>query len=183
MHKFLIGAISVFIVAGIFFLSIVGYLISTLNFETRLSNRIETKMLDNQSEHDNMWKKIASVAEVTDKQREALASIFVEHANARNNNFQNSLTAWITESVPNVDTATFNNLQNIITSSRDAWTQRQKELLDLSRAHNDLLEQFPSGIILSIFGREKVTITIITSSKTENVFKTGKDDDISVFNK
>lgn len=183
MNKFLIAVISVFVVGLVFFFSVIGYVVSTANYETRLSNRIEAKILDNQSEYDNMWKKISQVAEVTDQQRLALKDIFTEHAQARNGNFQNSLTAWIHESVPTVDTTTFNNLQNIITSSRDSWTTRQKELLDLSRAHNDLLETMPSSFILTMFGRKPIKITIITSTRTQDTFTSGTDDNVSVFNK
>ena len=90
---------------------------------------------------------------------------------------------WVQESVPNVDTTTMNNLQNIITGSRDAWTMRQKELIDLNRQHDQILNVFPSGFILKMLGRKSINITIITSDKTETAFATGKDNDTQVFSK
>jgi len=92
-----------------------------------------------------------------------------------------AIMSWIQESVPNVDTTTFNNLQNIIVSSRDGFTMRQKELLDLSREHNTMLGQIPWGSILRAMGRNAIEITIVTSSRTEESFESGKDDDVSVF--
>jgi len=71
--------------------------------------------------------------------------------------------------------------RNIIASSRDSWTMRQKELIDLSREHNKLLGLFPGSLVFSILGRKPIDITIVTSSKTEKAFETGKDDDTKVF--
>jgi len=139
------------------------------------------KQLDNHSEQDNMWKKISQVAQVTTAQKDALLEIFTAHAQARTTD-GGGLMKWIQESVPNVDTTTFNNLQNIITSARDSWTMRQKELIDLSREHNKLLQMFPSNIVCSILGKKPIEIQIVTSGKTKEAFATGEDNDVQVFN-
>jgi hypothetical protein len=88
---------------------------------------------------------------------------------------------WIKESIPNVDVKTFDNLQNIIVSSRDSWTMRQKELVDLSREHEKLLNMFPSGVILKMLGHKSIEIVIVTSTATEEAFKSGKDDNTKLF--
>ncbi len=179
MNKTIIfGIIGVFLV----FIFIFGvYFIRTSNDEIKLRNLISSKATDNQSEYDNLTKKISQVAQVTDAQKEALKDIFVSHAQARAVNSDKLLMAWVHESVPNVDTSTFNNLMNIITGSRDAWTMRQKELIDLKREHDNIIDTFPSSIIVG--SRGKIDIKIITSSKTEKVFEQRKDDDVDVFQK
>lgn len=159
------------------------YGISINNKEVILRNTIQAKQKDNTNEYDNMWKTIAQTAQVTDAQKNALKEIFVSHAQARAVESKNLLMAWIKESVPNVDTSTFNKLISIIESTREKFTMRQKELIDIKREHDILLDKFPSSIILSILGRQKIEITIVTSTRTENAFKTGKDDDIDVFQK
>lgn len=161
-----------------------GMWVSYNNTEVRLRNTITAKSKDNQSEFDNMWKKISQVAQVTDAQKNALKEIFVAHAEARggvSKGGANPLMTWLQESVPHVDTTTFNNLQNIITASRDSWTMRQKELLDLSREHNNALTLFPSSLFVG--SRPKIDVQIITSSRTDEAFKSGKDDDVDVFKK
>ncbi len=184
MSKGLIISLAVLGVFFLFIITIIGMVISTSNTEATLRTAIETKQKDNQSEFDNLFKKISQVAQVSEKQMSALKDIFVSHAEARTgDNDGGSLMKWVQESVPNVDTSTFKNLQNIITSSRDAWTMRQKELLDLSREHTKLLRIFPSNIILSMLGRKEINIVIITSSRTQAAFETGKDDDTDVFKK
>jgi len=115
---------------------------------------------------------------------EVLKDIFVSYADARTaDGNDKQLMTWVKESVPNVDTSTLNNLQNIIVGSRDAWTMRQKELVDLSREHTKLLRVFPSSLVLGLLGRKPVDITIVTSARTEKAFATGKDEDTQVFKK
>lgn len=151
------------------------------NKEVGLRNAIVAKQKDNTSEFDNMFKKIAQSAQVTDAQKNALKEIFVAHAQARGGVGSGGIMKWLQESVPNVDMKTYENLQNIITASRNSWTMRQKELLDLSREHNDTLTKFPSSLFVG--GRSKIEIQIVTSSRTEKAFESGKDEDIDVFQK
>lgn len=168
-----------FIIGGLF-----SYVVGINNREVRLRNTITAKQLDNTSEYDNMWKKISQVAQVTDAQKEALKEIFVGYAEARTQDAgANQIMTWVKESVPNVDTSTFNQLMNVITGSRDSFTFRQKELVDLKREHDIMLDTFPQSVVLSILGRQKIDIVIVTSTRTENAFKTGSDDDVQVFKK
>ena len=160
-----------------------GSVVGTFNQEVALRTTLEQKMVDNRSEFDNMWKKISQVAQVTDAQKNAIKDIVVGYASARSQGRDGagSFVNAVREVVPSMDTATFNNLQNIIVGSRDGFTMRQKELLDLKREHDKLLRSFPSNIVLRMFGRKPIDVTIVTSSKTEESFKTGKDDDVDVF--
>lgn len=161
------------------------YIVSINNSESKLRNTISSKQLDNQNEYDNMWKKISQISQVTIEQKNALKEIFVEHARARNSGGGNSLIMkWVQESIPNIDTSTFNKLMNVIVSSRDSFTMRQKELISLNNEHKIMVDPniFPTGLILSsIFGRKAIDITIILSDRTEDVFKTKKDNNINVF--
>lgn len=165
------------------FVWLVCAVIGVSNREVTLRTTIETKQKDNTSEFDNMWKKISQVAQVTEGQKNAIMEIMVGYANARSQGRDGagSFVNALHEAIPNVDTTTFNNLQNIIVASRDAFTFRQKELLDLSREHTILLRRFPEGAILTFMGRKTIDVTIVTSSRTEKAFATGKDDDTDVF--
>ena len=152
------------------------------NSEVGLRNAIGAKQTDNTSEFDNMWKKIKQTAQVTDAAKNALQDIFVQHAEARTTG-GGGLMKWVQESVPNVqpDSMPFKNLMNIITASRDRWTARQKELLDLKREHDNIIDKFPSTIFVG--SRGKIKVTIVTSSKTKASFESGQDDDVDVFDK
>ena len=182
MNGKIIG-IGIACIVGVVALWLVCSVIGISNKEVELRTTIETKQKDNKSEFDNMWKKISQVAQVTDAQKEAIKEIVVGYADARSQgrDGSGSFINALHEAIPNIDTTTFNNLQNIVVSSRDAFTFRQKELLDLSRAHTILLRRFPEGAILTWMGRKTIDVTIVTSTKTEKVFETGKDDDVDVF--
>ena len=163
---------------------VLGMGISFSNKEVVLKNTISAKQIDNGNQMDTMWKTISQVAQVTDAQKKALLEIFTGYAQARTgDNKGGSLANWIHEAVPNVDTSTFNNLQNIIVAQRDGFKQRQTELLDLNREHDNLIGTFPNSLFASILGRKHIDVVIVTSTRTENAFKTGKDDDVNVFSK
>jgi len=157
--------------------------IGAYNGAKTLTVTITAKIEDNKNEFDNTKKKICQTAQVTTEQIDSLARIFDGYAKARSGNGDdnNLIMKWISESVPNVDTSTFKNLQNIIVSSRDAWTMRQKELIDLQRDYNLMLQRFPSNIMLRVMGFKEVEIPVIISTVTEETFKKGKDDDTAVF--
>jgi len=183
MNKGCIVGLGVFGILVLIVFVLGGSIIGTFNREVALRTTIEQKQVDNTSEFDNMWKKISQVAQVTDGQKEAIKEILVGYANARSQgrDGSGSFVNALHEAIPNIDTTTFNNLQNIIVGSRDGFTMRQKELLDLKREHDKMLRSFPSNIVLGMFGRQPIDVKIVTSSKTEKTFETGKDDDVSVF--
>ena len=60
---------------------------------------------------------------------------------------------------------------------------RQKELIDLSREYENLLQKFPSRIICSVLGFKSIPITVVTSTRTKEAMRTGVDDDDTVFKK
>ena len=172
-------------VFGLFLAFIVmfaGLLMSYHNEEVSLRNAITAKQVDNTNEFDNMWKKIAQVAQVSEKQKEAFKEIFTSYVSGRGaNSSDGQMMTWVKENVPTPDLSIYNEVLNIIVASRNSFTTRQKELLDMKRAHDNLIDQLPSGFFLRIMGRDKINVTIVTSSKTDKVFETGKDNDINVF--
>ena len=168
------------IVVGLILL--ISTIIGITNQEVVLRTTIEAKQLDNTSEFDNMFKKIKQTAQVPDAYFAKLKDLVVSYADARTSPNAGAVMNWVQEAVPNASPEMYNNLQNIITSSRDRWTMRQKELIDINREHTKLLRTFPNNVILSLFGRKEITLKIVTSTKTEESFSTGKDDDLKLFN-
>jgi len=185
MSKGLMAVIGGGVLVVLFAIIMIVSLVSTLNTEARLRTTIEAKQKDNTSEFDNMWKKISQTAEVTVAHKDALKEIFASHAESRTGGKGQggSVMSWIQESVPNINLDTMKNMQNIIISSRDAWTMRQKELIDLARERTQMFRTIPSNLFLAIGGRQEsdVKIQIVTSSRTDKAFRTGKDDDVELF--
>lgn len=184
------GSIVAFSIVGAVILGLIvliGGVIGKLNSEGRLRVTIENKITDNKNEYDAMWKTISQTVEVSEQAADRLKEIFVGYAEARTGKGGgNELVKWVTESVPNVqpDSLPYKNLMNIIVAGRENFKNRQKELIDLKRAHDTLFDgDVIGGAILGVFGRHKVEIKIVTSTKTEKSFETGKDDDVGLYRK
>ena len=181
------GGVGMYVLMGIVTVAIflAFMLMGWSNVERAQRNLLTAKQKDNTSEFDNLKKKIAAVVSIPEVKMDALKTIFVEHAQARTSggNQDGSLMKWVTESVPNVDNAAdiYDKVMNIVVASRDSWTMRQKELLDMGRAHDNILDLGFRGLFLTqIMGRKKIDLTIITSSSTKEVFRTGEDNDDGV---
>lgn len=180
--------------AGIAFLGLVGVTILAAiilvcmgigfhNSEVTLRNTITAKQTDNKNQMDAMWKIIEQSGQVAEKDRDSLSTIFKDYASARTGTDSKAIFNWVKEAVPNVqvNSDVFKNLMNVIASQRDGFKFRQTELIDLGREHDNLITKFPGVVFASILGRKHIDLVIVTSSRTENAFKTGKDDDTDVF--
>lgn len=167
---FIVVTLSCFLLRGI----------GLYNQEIRLRNQIEAKQTENMSNFDNMWKKIKQSANVADKYKEGLREVLESYTYGRSDKSENMLMKWGAEAVPNFDSSIYKQLNNIIVSSRDDFTMNQKELIDLKRAHDSLLNTFPNNIYFKILKTKTIEIKVITSTKTETVFETEKDDEVNL---
>jgi hypothetical protein len=154
--------------------------ISSYNSQASLKNLYEMKIKDNSSEFDNMWKKISQVCQLADSKKEAFREIFVSNSEARTPEGAGKMMLWVKEAAPNLDLKVYDNAQNVIVASRDAWTMRQKESIDIAREYNQNMVTFPKNVFLGMFGFQKIDPKVITSGRTEKAFETGKDDDVSL---
>lgn len=179
MKKWII-VVAILAVFGIGLLTVIGISISTYNSQASLQNLYEMKVKDNSSEFDNMWKKISQVVQIPEAKKNAFIEIFQSYAQARTSEGQGQMMTWIKEAVPNADLSTYDKAMNIIVASRDGWTMRQKELVAIASQYNDALVRFPGNFFLRMFGFKKIDPKVITSSRTEKAFETGKDDDVDL---
>ena len=152
--------------------------VTTSNGEIRLRNQIETVQVDNQNEFDNMWKKISQIVQVTKAERESVERIIIGYADQRTSAGSGTFINAVREALPNIDSSAFRNLQNIIVASRDSFTSRQTQLLDLKREHDNMLMTFPGSLFVG--SRPEIEVTIVTSSRTKETFETGVDDNVEL---
>lgn len=163
---------------------VVGYFamgVSYKNAEVRQRNLVMAKQTDNTSELDNTMKTITQSAQVTKAGAAAIKDFIIGNSTARaDGQGKGSLFAMVTEAVPDVNPTgqQFTDLRNTIVAARQSWTQRQKELIDIKRVHDNMLDTFPGTWFLA--GREKVDIQIVTSTATTAAFETGVDDNVDL---
>lgn len=179
MSKGIIASLAIVGVIAIFIITVAVMYVSTSNTEIRLRNQIDAVQLDNQNEFQLMWTRIEQVTQVTRAERESVERIIVNYADQRTGEggggrFINA----VREAIPNIDNATFVNLQNTIVASRDRFANRQRQLIDLKREHDNIIMTFPGSIFVG--NRPQVDITVITSTRTQETFQTGLDDNIKL---
>lgn len=177
--------VGVLMVLGLF---VAGGLVMTFfnykNQAVQLENLAKAAQDDNKVVFDKTWKVLQQKAGVTDKYSESFKSIYVDLMDARygaEDKNGSPLFKFIRESNPNFDQALFLDLSRSIESLRNEFANSQKRLIDIKREHDNLRTVFPGSLFLSFAGVRELEITIVTSSKTEKVFQTGKEDDVNLF--
>lgn len=169
-------------VIGVVVLAFVFWAIGLSNTEKKLY--LTGKAAQKQTEviFDNVWKTIRQQADVTDNYKDDFKEIYIGMMEGRYKNDavagQQTLMKWITESNPTLDASIYKTLMNTIEGSRKEFTFQQEKLIDIDRQHKSLRATFPNSLIIG--GRPDLEIKLVTSAKTEEAFKTGKDDDVSL---
>lgn len=165
------------IFAGI---GIVSNGIGVYNTHIDLKTQIEAQQKANEANFDAMWKKITQVAKVSDEYKNGLKEVLAAYVAGRKKDSENLLMDWTKEAIPTFDASIYKQINNVIVGSRDDFYTNQKLLIDLSRQHNKFIQKFPNNIYCKLLHIEEIKITVVTSTKTEEAFKTGKDDNIEL---
>lgn len=153
--------------------------VSYSNAEIRLRNQISAQQNNMKVVFDNTWKVIKQEAKVTDKYKDAFAEIYPKLMDERyGNEGQGQLFSFIHESNPNFDASLYKKLMKTIEVQRTKFTYEQTKLIDFGREHENLLKTFPSSVFVG--NREPIKLNIVTSTKTEEIFKDGIDDDVTL---
>lgn len=161
-------------------LGVTGLYFYTSNKEIKLSNKIVAQNDVCKSFYDRLWKIIQQKAQVTEKYEQTFKEIYPELIAGRYAEDSGSLMKWITESNPDFDVSLFQDLMTTIESERIGFFNEQKMLIDMSNEHKIMRQIFPNSIFIG--ARADVPIEIISSQRTNDVFRSGEENDINLFN-
>lgn len=178
--------IAMAVAAGLFVVTAVCFAmwaVGVRDTQADLKVRYEMKLVDNNSQFDNMWKTIAQLAQIPEQKKNAYKEILVGVADARTSEGQGRMMAWIKEQNPSVDLSIYDQLSNKVEAHRAAWTGNQKALVGVAEEYNKNLAPLIRGTVLRMFGFAEIKPQIVTSSRTEAAFRSGRDDDIQLFQK
>lgn len=175
------GWIVVGVLAFVAIFMVVVPLISYGNNEADLRTSVEASQKANQVVYDRVWKTIQQQAGVTDKYQESFRGIYKDIMDARNPDGQAKLVKFVKEANPNFDSSLFKQLMTSIEANRRDFEREQKTLIDIHAEHTRLFRRFPSSMYLGFLGRKELAIQLVTSTRTDNAFQTGKDDDTDLF--
>jgi len=174
-NTLLIIGLVVLIAAGIWGAMYVNY----SNQERRLVNLAGAQVQANAAIFDKVWKIISQKAQVSEKYKDSFEAIYTKIMKARYSSKDGTLMKWIQEQNPNFDSSIYTNLMDTIQGQREEFAQVQIKLRDIKREHDNLRTLFPSSLFVG--KRPELKVTIVTSDQTEEIFKTGKENNVKVF--
>lgn len=176
---------SFIIIGGIVAILLMIYIpmsISYSNYANRTEEMALAKTDACKVDYDAMWKIIKQQAGVTSEYKESFKEIYTELINGRysQGDGRGALMSWIQEDNPTFDPGLFEKLMNTIESQRTDFATRQKELIAIGEDYNKERVTFPGSFFIG--DRPRMEVNIVTSTKTEKVYETGIDDDVTLFN-
>lgn len=185
-NKITLSAISAFIgIAVIFSLWYVFTGISVRNQEKDLRNSFVAVMSSNKVDYDTMWKVISQTAQVPKQYSEDFKNSYKEILSAPSGSdastVRNLFAVATGMKAPQLDPSLYRKVQDVIESERNKFSNAQKMALAIKKEHDDLRTKFPGSMFVG--GVSPLEVQLVTSTRTEEAFSTGKDDNVSVFGK
>lgn len=174
---FLIG-IGAFVVLAI--ITIV-WGVTVSNTEITKKSSIRAQQTNCTSYFDMTWKIINQDAQVADKYKDAFKEVYTPLIEGRYSKGDGSLMKWIQEHNPTFNSALYEKIMVAIEACRAGFFLEQQKLIDMDRDYFNYTHTFPNSLIVG--SREQFKITVITSAKTDDVYKTGQENDVNVFSK
>lgn len=164
----LVGIFAVILLVGMMY-------VSYSNTEIGLRNTITAKQKANEAVFDKTWKTIKQITQCKDDYRDSFKEVMIGMAEKRYSKDQGgTLARWIQESNIAPDPTIFTKVMNAIESNRGEFLNTQVALLDLNREHTDVITKFPGSVFVG--SRGVIDVVIVTSSKTQEAFATGKEE-------
>jgi hypothetical protein len=161
-----------------------GSIISFSNDEVELRNRFTQKMDERTAFYDKMWKTLAQKSQIALKNDSSFANN-VNAIMAGRKDAPGIFMKWVQESNPNANyeqvSLLYQDLSRAVEGQRDGFFMEEKMIQGVVMEHNNLLGKFPGSFMNIFFGREKLIYKPITSDRTDEVIKTGKDNDVNLF--
>lgn len=179
MKTLIIGSILFVITSGLFVWWGTSYLTYN-NKEIALREQAEAQRKKIEGVHDAMWKIISQKAQISQDYRTSFDSIYTHIISGRYSQGDGTLMKWITESNPTFDTSLYKDLSNAIESERTYFMHTQEKMIDIIREHNLLCKSYPSKWFIS--NTSEIEYTVISSTHSKEVMKSGEDDDVKLFN-
>lgn len=173
----LFGLLAVISIVSLLVVGVTMYF-SYSNKYVTLKNMYDAQLDKDRITYDEVWKVIKQQAGVSEKYSEDFRKNY--QAIMASRNYGGEMMKWITEQNPNFTPDLYSKLMTTIEVQRANFTANQTKLIAIHKEIKDLVMKFPSSLFVG--GREVPELTLVTSTQTEEVFKTQKDDSVKLFN-
>lgn len=169
--------------AVIFAVVIFSSFVSFSNTEIDLRTTFEQKIDERTTFYDKMYKVVSQQTQIAvkndDSFRQNIDIIMQGRKDA-----EGIFMKWITEVNPNAEfgqvSALYRDLARSVEAQREGFFNQEKVLQDVVRQHKMHIQKFPNSIYNAFFGREALEYIPIQSSYTEEIMRTGKDDNVKL---
>jgi hypothetical protein len=171
------------------FLIIGGFILATQffsfsNSENRLRNKFNAEMKNRTAFYDKMYKTISQKSQIAVRNDSSFKDNIHMIMDARKDGEQ-VFFKWIQESNPNANfsevSVLYKDLSRAVEAERQAFFIREETLSDIVNQHDNLLTVYPGAFYNIFLGRSSLDYKPISSDRTEDVMKTGKDNDTKLF--
>lgn len=169
--------------AIIFVIAIFATFVSFSNNEIELRTTFEQKIDERTAFYDKMYKIITQQTQIAVKNDESFRqniNIIMEGRKDAEGVFMK----WIQETNPNANynevSALYKDLSRSVEAQREGFFNEEKVLQDVVRQHKNHIQKFPNSFYNMFMGRQALQYKPIQSSLTEEIMRTGKDDNIKL---
>lgn len=167
------------IICGAVVIILIAMYFTFNNKEVALRKEAEAQRGKIESVYDTMWKVLKQEAGVTEQYRKTFEEIYPKLIAGRYEKDGGQLLKMIQESNPAFDTRLYDKLMQSIEVQRAYFATTQQRMLDILRERETLLESMPQCWFIS--NKTKIDYQVISSTVTQNVMATRRDDDIELF--
>lgn len=172
-----IGAIIILVIAAF------GTFVSFSNSEIELRTAFEQKIDERTAFYDKMYKVITQQTQIAVKNDESFRQNINLIMEGRKD-AQGLFMKWIQETNPNANynevSELYKNLSRSVEAQREGFFTQEKVLQDIVRQHKNHIQKFPNSFYNMFMGRQPLEYKPIQSSLTEEVMRTGKDDNVKL---
>ncbi|HNC58671.1 MAG TPA: hypothetical protein PLP33_24810 [Leptospiraceae bacterium] len=157
-------------------LCIVLWIFSALNSDTVLRNQLIQRNETAQTDYSAGYNILTNQYSLKKEEDAVLKDIYLGVVEGRYKNDKNVLFKMVTEQNPSIDREMAKRFFNSLEVYFNQRASNFKDLAELKRRHDTMLDTMPSSVIYRLFGREKIKIVYVKDSGTAESFKTGIDD-------
>lgn len=173
------------VLLGLPLIFIISTYASFNNRDVDLRTTFDMHKTNRTAQYDKMWKIISQKGQVAKAYDSSFIRAVHEAMDPRKDG-AGIMMKWVQENNVLVQIGTvqelYKDLSRTIEAERNSFFEREQTLASIKQQHSKFLRSFPNNLYNLFMGRKELEYTPITSSRTDEVIRTGKDDDVKVFN-
>ena len=160
--------------------------ISYTNREAELRSLYTNSLYKNEAGYDAMWKIINQTSQVPKQYSQDFKDAYTSMLSAGNGTdgssaMKNLFAVASGMNPPKLDSSLYRKVQDVIESERTKFLNAQNDVLAIKNEHDILRTTFPGKLFVG--NVKPLPKVIVTSTKTNEAFQTGRDDDVELFKK